>query len=79
MLSKLNNTSIQSAVVGAIIFILVANRFIFNHVDRLFSYVLGTRYGSNQYLVLFVHAIVFGLLMYYANKLILRRVFKSIA
>ena len=79
MLSKLNDSSIQSAVAGAIIFILVANPFIFDQVNRLFTMILGTRYEDNRYLVLFVHSIVFGLLLFYVNKLILKSVFRTLA
>ena len=79
MLSKLNDSSVQSAVAGAIIFILVANPFIFDQVNRLFTMILGTRYEDNRYLVLFVHSIVFGLLLFYVNKLILKSVFRTLA
>ena len=79
MLSKLNDSAIQSAVAGGIIFLLVANPFIFRSVDRIFSRIFGTNYGSNEYLVLFVHAIVFTVLMYYINKWILKSVFIALA
>ena len=79
MLSKLNDSAIQSAVAGGIIFILVANPFIFNLVDGIFSRIFGTNYGSNKYLVLFVHAIVFTVLMYYINKWILKSIFRTLA
>ena len=79
MLRKLNDSSVQSAVAGAIIFILVANPFIFDQVNRLFTMILGTRYEDNRYLVLFVHSIVFGLLLFYVNKLILKSVFRTLA
>ena len=79
MLRKLNDSSVQSAVAGAIILILVANPFIFDQVNRLFTMILGTRYEDNRYLVLFVHSIVFGLLLFYVNKLILKSVFRTLA
>ena len=78
MLSKLNDSSVHSAIAGGIIFLLVANPFIFNLVDGIFSKLLGTAYGSNKYIVLVVHAIVFSVLMYFINKWILRHVFKSV-
>ena len=79
MLSKLNDSSIQSAIAGAIIFILVANPFIFDQVNHLFTMILGTRYQENRYIVLFVHSIVFAILMYYINKWILKSIFKTLA
>ena len=79
MLRKLNDSSVQSAVAGAIILILVANPFIFDQVNRLFTMILGTHYEDNRYLVLFVHSVVFALLMYYINKWILKRVFRALA
>ena len=79
MLNKLNDSSVQSAVAGSIIFLLVANPFIFDQVNRLFSMVLGTRYENNRYLVLVTHSVVFGFLLFYVNKLILKSVFRTIA
>ena len=79
MLSKLNDSSVQSAVAGAIIFILVANPFIFDQVNRLLTMILCTRYEDNEYIVLLVHSVVFALLLYYVNKWILKSVFRTIA
>jgi len=79
MLRKLNDSSVQSAVAGSIIFLLVANPFIFDQVNRLFTFVFGSRYDTNRYLVLLTHSIVFGVLLYFANRFIFRSVFRTLA
>ena len=39
-----------------------------NIVDMGLGTILGTKYGTNHMIVLFLHAIVFGLLMYFSSK-----------
>ena len=60
--------SVQVSITAAILFLIVANPFIFNVVDLGLATVLGTKIGTNHIIVLVLHAIVFGLLMYFYTK-----------
>ena len=60
--------SIQVSITASILFLIVANPFIFNIVDLGLATVLGTKIGTNHMIVLVLHAIVFGLLMYFSTK-----------
>jgi hypothetical protein len=77
--NALNTKSIQISITAAILFLVVASPFLFDQVDRLFSMILGTRYGSNGNLVLVVHAVVFGLLMYFANQYFFSDLYRLVA
>ena len=60
--------SVQVSITAAILFLIIANPFIFNVVDLGLATVLGTKIGTNHMIVLVLHAIVFGLLMYFSTK-----------
>ena len=60
--------SVQVSITAAILFLIVANPFIFNIVDLGLSTILGTKIGTNHMIVLVLHAFVFGLLMYFSSK-----------
>ena len=60
--------SVQVSITAAILFLIVANPFVFNIVDLGLATVLGTKIGTNHMIVLVLHAIVFGLLMYFYTK-----------
>ena len=60
--------SVQVSITASILFLIVANPFIFNIVDLGLATVLGTKIGTNHMIVLVLHAIVFGLLMYLYTK-----------
>ena len=60
--------SVQVSITAAILFLIVANPFIFNVVDMGLATLLGTKYGTNHMIVLFLHSIVFGLLIYFSTK-----------
>ena len=60
--------SVQVSITAAILFLIVANPFVFNIVDLGLATVLGTKIGTNHIIVLVLHAIVFGLLMYFYTK-----------
>ena len=60
--------SVQVSITAAILFLIVANPFIFNVVDLGLATVLGTKIGTNHMIVLVLHTIVFGLLMYFSTK-----------
>ena len=49
------------SVLGAVLFFVVAHPFIFKLVDSIVESVLGT--GVQRDLLVFIHAVVFGLLM----------------
>ena len=50
------------AVLGAVLFFVVAHPFLFKFVDSIVDSVVGT--GVQRDLLVFIHAIVFGLLMF---------------
>ena len=50
------------AVLGAVLFFVVAHPFLFKLVDSIVDSVIGT--GVQRDLLVFIHAIVFGLLMF---------------
>lgn len=60
--------SVQVSITSSILFLILANPMIFNIVDMAFATILGTKYGTNHMIVLVLHAIVFGLLMYVSTK-----------
>ena len=64
---KLAMKSVQVSITAAILYLIVANPFLFNIVDMGLANILGTKYGTNHIIVLFLHAIVFGLLIKYAE------------
>ena len=65
---KLAMKSVQVSITAAILFLIVANPILFRIVDMGLATILGTKYGTNHIIVLFLHAIVFGLLMYFSTK-----------
>ena len=65
---SLNMKSVQVSITATILFLIVANPILFNIVDMGLGTILGTKYGTNHMIVLFLHAIVFGLLMYFSSK-----------
>ena len=65
---NLSKKSIQISIITAILFLIIANPILFNIVDSGLAMVLGTKYGTNHMIVLFLHAIIFGLLMYFISK-----------
>jgi len=60
--------SVQVSITSSILFLILANPMIFNIVDMALATILGTKYGTNHMIVLVLHAIVFGLLMYVSTK-----------
>ena len=60
--------SVQVSITAAILFLIVANPLIFNIVDLGLSTILGTKIGTNHMIVLVLHSVVFGLLMYFSTK-----------
>ena len=50
------------SVLGAVLFFVVAHPFVFKFVDSVVDSVVGT--GVQRDLLVFIHAIVFGLLMF---------------
>jgi len=60
--------SVQVSITASILFLIVANPMLFNIVDMAIATILGTKYGTNHMIVLFLHAIVFGILMYVSTK-----------
>ena len=60
--------SVQVSITAAILFLIVANPLIFNIVDLGLATILGTKIGTNHMIVLVLHAVVFGLLMYFFTK-----------
>jgi len=63
--------SVQVSITSSILFLILANPMIFNIVDMALATILGTKYGTNHMIVLVLHAIVFGLLMYVSTKYLL--------
>ena len=61
--------SFQIALVGAILFLVVAHPVLFNLVDRLFSMV-GIQLGET--LLTVVHSLVYAVALYYAVIVILK-------
>ena len=60
--------SVQVSITAAILFLIVANPLIFNIVDLGLATILGTKIGTNHMIVLVLHAVVFGLLMYFSTQ-----------
>ena len=60
--------SVQVSITAAILFLIVANPLIFNIVDLGLATILGTKIGTNHIIVLVLHSVVFGLLMYFSTK-----------
>ena len=59
----------QIALVGAILFLVVAHPILFNLVDRLFS-MIGVQLGDT--LLVVVHSLVFAVALYYSVVVILK-------
>ena len=51
----LSMKSFQISLTSAILFLIVANPFIFRHADKFLTFLLGTKRGSNQMIILFFH------------------------
>ena len=65
---KINKKSIQVSITASILYIILAHPFIFKNADKLLSMLIGTKLGTNYIIVLFFHAIVFGILMFLSSK-----------
>ena len=61
--------SFQIALVGAILFLVVAHPILFNLVDRLFG-MIGVQLGDTLLVVL--HSLVFAVALYYSVVVILK-------
>lgn len=59
----------QIALVGAILFLVVAHPILFNLVDRLFG-MIGVQLGDT--LLVVVHSLVFAIALYYSVVVILK-------
>ena len=59
----------QIALVGAILFLVVAHPILFNLVDRLFG-MIGVQLGDT--LLVVVHSLVFAVALYYSVVVILK-------
>ena len=59
----------QIALVGAILFLVVAHPILFNLVDRLFG-MIGVQLGDT--LLVVVHSLVFAIALYYSVLVILK-------
>jgi len=67
--SLFNDKAFQIALVGAILFLLIAHPILINLVDRLFS-VVGIE--LNETLLIILHSIVYAIALYYSVLVILK-------
>ena len=74
----LEDKTFQISITAAIVFLVVAFPPLFSIVDKLLATVLGTDVGKNYYIVLIIHAVVVGLLMFLFTSYILRPVYKML-
>ena len=74
----LNDNSFQIAITSSLVFLVVAFPPLFKFVDRLIAKGFGKRVGNNYYTVLFIHAVVVGILMFLFTSYILKPVFKML-
>ena len=71
----LDDKSFQISFTAAIVFLIAAFPPLFKNVDLFISNIFGTRIGKNYYSVLFIHAIIVGILMFLLTSYILKPVY----
>ena len=76
--SILDDKSFQVAFTASLVFLVAAFPPLFSMVDRLLSKTLGKRIGSNYYIVLLIHAVVVGVLMFLFTSYILKPIYKML-
>ena len=74
----LQDKSFQISMTAAIVFLVVAFPPLFSIVDKLLATVLGTTVGKNYYIVLVIHAVIVGILMFLFTSYILKPVYKML-
>jgi len=73
----LNDKSFQVAFTASLVFLVAAFPPLFKFMDNLFSPVLGKNI-SNYYIILLLHAVIVGILMYLFTSYILKPVYKML-
>ena len=74
----LEDKTFQISLTAAIVFLVVAFPPLFSIVDKLLATVLGTKVGKNYYIVLVIHAVIVGILMFLFTSYILKPVYKML-
>ena len=74
----LNDKIFQVSITATLVFLVVSFPPLFQQVDRLLAYILGTKIGNNYYIVLIIHAFIVAILMFLFTSYILKPVFKML-
>ena len=74
----LKDKTFQISMTATIVFLVVAFPPLFSIVDKLLATVLGTKVGKNYYIVLVIHAVIVGILMFLFTSYILKPVYKML-
>tara|TARA_Y100000389_G_scaffold22671_1_gene19380 strand:+ start:4728 stop:5000 length:273 start_codon:yes stop_codon:yes gene_type:complete len=75
----LNQSMVQMSIVGSVLFFILASPTVFSLVDRITQRVgksVGVDIRLNSNMLLFVHALVFGVLFYLSVTFILEPLLK---
>jgi len=72
----LNDKTFQVSFTASLVFLIVASPPLFKVMDSLLAKLLGNQIGNNYYIVLLIHAIIVGILMFLFTSYILKSVFK---
>lgn len=74
--SILNDNSFQIAIMGSLIFLIMASPPLFKYVDIALAKILGKGIGKNYYIALFIHAAIVGILIFLFVSYILKPIYK---
>ena len=70
---ELLNNSVKSAFLSGLLFFIVAYPELFKTVDSILSQLVGKSFTNIHLLVLFIHSILFGVLYYFLNRLLYKK------
>tara|TARA_B110000858_G_C17680567_1_gene416389 strand:- start:179 stop:415 length:237 start_codon:yes stop_codon:yes gene_type:complete len=67
---KLNDVNVKAAIISSILFFILAFPDLFIAVDGLLRSIVGGRFMNIHLVVLTIHSVLFGILFYFANKML---------
>jgi hypothetical protein len=67
---ELNDVNVKAAIISSVLFFILAFPDLFIAVDNLLRIVAGGKFMNMHLVVLAIHSVLFGVLFYFANKML---------
>ena len=58
------NKLLITTIISTIVFIILTFTPLFNYIDQLLTHLIGHTLGDNTYIVILIHTLIFGVLIY---------------